>query len=158
VVNYLEDYTESIIITAILYPIIILRSTISVVSVNFYKALQLVKDYNKNNIVAFVITLLANVIIVSSAPSLLNFSIGTLVSFYIWAIYTDFYFYRKFNINTLKHHIFIILTIASFFLCTNLSNVLGMFLYLLVVTVFVMLFYKDLLTTILKTVGIGVKQ
>ncbi|MGG3962211.1 oligosaccharide flippase family protein [Geobacillus stearothermophilus] len=157
VINYLGDYTESIIITAILYPIIILGSTINIVSVNFYKALQLVKDYNRNNIVAFAITLLSNIIIVFSAPSLLNFSIGTFLSFYIWAIYTDFYFYRKFNINTLKHHIFIILTIASFFLCTNLSYVLGMFLYLLVVTVFVMLFYKDLLTTILKTVGMGVK-
>ncbi|MGP9076924.1 oligosaccharide flippase family protein [Geobacillus thermodenitrificans subsp. calidus] len=158
VIHYLGDYTESIIITAILYPIIILRSTINIVSVNFYKALQLVKDYNKNNLVAFAITLLANVIIVFSAPSLLSFSIGTFVSFYIWAIYTDFYFYRKFNINTLKHHIFIILTIASFFLCTNLSYVLGMFLYLLVVTVFVLLFYRDLLITISKTIGIGVKQ
>ncbi|KYD29151.1 oligosaccharide flippase family protein [Geobacillus sp. FSL W8-0032] len=156
ILNYLEDYTDSIIIAAVLYPTVILRSIINIVGVNFYKGLQLIKDYNKNNIVAFVITLLVNVIVVFSTPSLLNFSIGTLLSFYVWWIYTDFYFYKKLNTNTLKDHIFVVLVAALFFLCTKLTVTLGMFSYLLAVTLFTLLFYKDVLV-IIKTVRTGVR-
>jgi O-antigen/teichoic acid export membrane protein len=150
VMNYLEEYLKSMVISAVLYPIIILRSIINIVSINFYKALQLVRDYNNNNVIAFVITLIINIIVIYYKPNLLNFSIGTLISFYLWTIYTDFYFYRKLKVKILKNHIFIILVIMSFFFSTTLSNILGFFIYILIISVLVVVFYKKLLLDLIN--------
>jgi O-antigen/teichoic acid export membrane protein len=150
VFRFLQDYLKALVISGVLYPTIILRSMINIVCINFYKALQLVRDYNNNNIMAFIIALLINIIVVLWSPSLLNYSIGTLISFYLWMLFTDFYFHRKLKVKMIKNHLFIILVIISFYFCVTLPIIIGFFIYILIVSVFVFMFYWRLILNLKK--------
>lgn len=135
IIEYLDSYKNALFVAMVLYPTIVFRSVINIIGVNFYKALGDVRSFNKNNIFALLFTLIINLAITFFVPSLNNYAIGSSVCFYLWYLYTDYYFYRKFNTKPLRNNLIIIFTTIIFFISSFLPMLLDSIIYLTSLTI-----------------------
>ncbi len=142
VINFIPTYIPAIKITLILFPLIIFRSIINLISINFYKVLSLNKEYNKNNLIALVIALLLNLVGVFLDFSLVGITIVNLVSFYLWLLYTDLFFQKRLKIKISRYHISTIVVSIVFILCGILNIWIGFLLYTLFLVLFLLVLFK----------------
>ncbi|MBO9131517.1 oligosaccharide flippase family protein [Bacillus sp. 165] len=141
--NFLPHYIDALTITAILYPTIMFRAIINLVAGNFYKTLRLEKDYNKNNLIALLIALALNGVAIGLKVNIQYISFANFTSFFLWLLYTNWYFGKKLDIFLMKHNILIVLLVISFLVCTLFSWYTGLILYIIVACFLPLLFYKS---------------
>jgi O-antigen/teichoic acid export membrane protein len=146
--QFIPHYTDALAITAVLYPTILFRALINLVGGNFYKTLRLEKAYNKNNLLALLITLVLNGIVIALNANILYISFANFIAFFLWSLYTDWYFAKKLRITLVKHNIFIILLIAAFLICSSFTWYVGLAGYVVTAGIFITLFYKNDLTAL----------
>jgi O-antigen/teichoic acid export membrane protein len=152
VIYFVPNYIQALNISSILFITVLFRSQVDLVSRNFYKVMKLQKDYTTNNITAFIVGLVTSTICFLVFKSTVGMAIAAVITFFIWMIYTDFYFIKKLNINNIKRlHILEILTIIMFYSVVYCFNwYIGLFLYPIIFVIFVILFYKDNLISLIK--------
>ena len=137
---FIYKYNDALPIMTFLVPTVLYNAVINILVINTYKALKETKEYFINNIFALVISILANVLAVIIWKDNISISIATLISFFIWTIYSDIYFAKKFNIRLGKIYIFEILILTIFIICALLFNwyiglIIFLILYLLIVVI-----------------------
>lgn len=140
----LPEYVGALDISLFMFAAILFRTQIDVVSRNFYKVMMLQKEYTINVIIVFAIGVLIAFLSYITLKSTTGMAIATVLSFFIWMIYTDMYFVKILNINLTKLHVTEVLITAAF-LCTGLLFrwYVGIILYLVFVILILGMLYKN---------------
>lgn len=147
----LPKYSASLEISLLLFTTILFRSQVDVVSRNFYKVMKLQKEYTINNIVAFIISFIAAFIAFITLKSTIGMAISAAITFFIWMIYTDYYFIRKLGLNLAKMHLCEILIVGVFLASGFLLNwYMGFSLYLVGLLAIIFAFYKSDIIYLIK--------
>ena len=146
VINFLPKYIDSLDILIFLVPTILYSSQINILIANYYKILKETKAYTKNNLVAFAIGLVTNIIAYVFFKSSLAIAMATLISFAIWLLYSDCYFAKKIGIKFKKATILEVSTIIIFIICANMEDLfIGAIIYISMIIAILSIFYfKDL--------------
>ena len=142
--NYLPKYSASIKILRVIFPGIILTSSISIISLSFYKVLNKQYKYFINSIVAFVLSFLLNFLFLIIFKSMIAISIASIISLNLWYIITEIYLAKKIKNNWLKSYIYTFIVTIIFYLLTNISMSLFFIAiaYALIIIILSYLFYK----------------
>lgn len=141
--SYLEQYIPSLEIFKYLTPTVLLSGQISILIANYFKVLALTKEYTKNNIVAFLLGIISNIIAYALFKSTMSIAIATLISFWIWVIYSDRFFEKKLNIKLHKAQITELIIVITFLISsTLLSGFKGMLAYI-IIYVIIMILKRD---------------
>lgn len=143
VLQFLNNYNDSLGILIFLVPTVLLSAQISVLISNFYKVLKLTKEYTKNNIIAFLLGLITNTIAYLIFRSTISIAAASLISFILWVLYSDRFFIKKLKVNLwrgiLLEGFIIVLFLSTGFL---LNWYLGFLVYVIAFALFVITFYK----------------
>lgn len=147
IVTFLPKYNGALHISLILFASILFSGKINAVPENFYKVLKLQKEYSLNNIVAFIISIVTTLIFYFIFRTPISIAVATLLSFYLWLLYSDYFFSKKINIKFFKIHIVQIIIVCIFILYGyNLKWYVGIICYPISCIIIMFLFYKkDLL-------------
>lgn len=150
--TYLVEYIEALGIFKFLTPTVILSGQISILVANYFKVLKLTKEYTKNNIVAFLLGLITNIVAYMIFKTTLSLAIATLISFIIWVIYSDRFFAQYLSVKILRANILEFIIIGMFLICsTFFSWYIGLILYLIFYT-FLIIVKKDALFDVKKLI------
>ena len=136
--SWMQEYTDSIPITAVLFGTIIFRSLIMLVCGNYFKVLKMIREYTVNNIFAITISFVLNLIAYFLFRDYLYIALASLLSFIIWYLVTDYVFIKKLAIplsGCLLRYICITLALAAFYLLLRLSGLLAAVLYFVIAAV-----------------------
>lgn len=136
--SWMQEYTDSIPITAVLFGTIIFRSLIMLVCGNYFKVLKMIREYTVNNIFAITISFVLNLIAYFLFKDYLYIALASLLSFIIWYLVTDYVFIKKLAIplsGCLPRYICITLALAAFYLLLRLSGLLAAVLYFVIAAV-----------------------
>lgn len=131
--TWLDKYTASISITAILFGTIIFRSLIMLVCGNYFKVLKMIKEYTKNNIFAIVISFAAVILAYLVFREYHYIAAASLVSFIIWYVVTDFIFIIRLNIpktGYIRRYTCIALSLILFYSLLRIPGLEAFFVYL----------------------------
>lgn len=132
VVMWIDKYTESIAITAILFGTIIFRSIIMLVCGNYFKVLKMIKEYTKNNVFAITISFVLDVLAYVIFKEYHYIAVASLISFIIWYLVTDRVFIKRLNISKLscvKRYICITISLVVFYALLETPIFTAFFIY-----------------------------
>lgn len=153
VINFIPQYTNSFNILIFLVPTVIYSGHISILITNYYKVLKKTKEYTINNIVALIISIMANIIAYIMFKDVMAIAVATLISFILWIIYSDLYFKKILGVKILKAHMLDFGIVIIFILCAYSFNwFLGMIVYLLLIVLFMALLVKKEVNEIINIV------
>lgn len=139
---FLKNYVESIHVLFILFATQTLYIMIKGVYINLYKAKKKQNLYFVRLILIIIIGAVLNVFFVYIYPFKEAFSVGTLLSGFIWLIFSnlDFKQYRF----EIREWAYIIVEIVLFILCGFLFNsIIGLILYIIATLIMMFLFMKN---------------
>lgn len=117
--TYLIKYVPALEIFKFLTPTILLSGQVSILIANYFKVIKLTKEYTKNNIVALLLGLVANIIAYMIFKSTVSIAVATLIAFWIWVMYSDMFFQKKLSIRLLDSQITELIIIAVFLICSS---------------------------------------
>lgn len=141
VLKFLPKYIDALPITLVLIPTVLLSGQNSILISNYYKVMKLQKEYTFNNLVAFMLGLVTNIIAYLVFKTPLSIAIASLISFIIWLFYSDSFFKKKLNLNIKKAQLMEVITIALFLMIAcNFSWYIGFVLYLVCFGIVMFLF------------------
>jgi O-antigen/teichoic acid export membrane protein len=143
---YLPKYMDSLPLVLVLTPTVLFSGQITILALNYYKALKLNKDYTKNNIFAFVLAIACNLLACVIIKTPVGIAWATLLAFLIWNIYSDTFFVKRMHISLFKETITGIILSVGFVLCAYIDKwYLGLLSYVIIYSVIVvLLFFNDL--------------
>ena len=151
VINFIPQYTNSFNILIFLVPTVIYSGHISILITNYYKVLKKTKEYTFNNIVALIISIITNIIAYIIFKDVIAIAASTLISFILWAIYSDLYFKKILGVKILKANMLDIGIIVIFIVCAYSFNWLaGMLVYLILIGIFMILMIRRDIKKIIK--------
>lgn len=140
VINFIPEYIASFNILIFLIPTVIYSGQINILIANYYKVLKKTKEYTQNNIVALVLGFITNMVAYLIFKDVKAIAAATLVSFVLWMIYSDLYFKKVLNLKILIFHILDLVVMAIFFFCAYTFNwLVGMVMYLVLLSIFIFL-------------------
>ncbi|WP_160674327.1 oligosaccharide flippase family protein [Clostridium sp. C8-1-8] len=139
---YLPKYMDSLPLVLVLTPTVLFSGQITILALNYYKALKLNKEYTKNNIFAFVLAIICNFLACVIIKTPVGIAWATLLAFLIWNIYSDAFFVKTMHISLFKETITGIILSVGFVLCAYIDKwYLGFLSYLIIYSVIVVLFF-----------------
>lgn len=151
VIKFLPKYNEALHISLILFASILFSGKINAVPENFYKVLKLQKDYTINNIVACIISITTAMLFYFIFRTPIAIAWSTLLSFYLWLLYSDYFFMKKIKIKFLKIHIVQLIIVSVFIIYGyTLKWYVGLICYPISCAFILYLFYKKDLLLIAK--------
>lgn len=133
---WLQKYSASIPITAILFGTVIFRSLIMLVCGNYFKVLKLIKEYTHNNIFAISISFVLDLLAYFLFHDYIYIAVASLISFIIWYVVTDCVFIRRMQIKSSRYarrYIYITLCLMVFYMLLNVKTIIAFFAYVLLV-------------------------
>lgn len=116
VATFLPQYTDSFRILIFLVPTVIYSGQINILIGNYYKVLQKTKEYTQNNIIAFILSIITNVIAYILYKDIAAIAVATLISFILWLVYSDWYFIKTIKVNVTRAYILDFLVICYIFI------------------------------------------
>ncbi len=150
--TYLLKYVDALEVLWILVLMLPFISVVNVLYVNLYKASKSIKIYLKRMIVMLFISFVLNILAVSIFDTTAAISWATLISFIIWYIYSSKDF-ESVAVKT-KEIVYLSVLIISFIWLkvADFNLLLSIFIFLLILIIDVITFYKDDSINILKTI------
>lgn len=147
ILSFLPAYAGSLDIGLIIFPVVLFYGLISIVASNFYKVLRMQMGYTINNVIAFVFVAVTTVVAYYLFRTTVAIAAAALISFYLWLLYSDCYFKLKLSAGFIKVHIAQIIVVGAFFLCGFMLNwYMGLILYIFMLAIILVAFYrKDLI-------------
>lgn len=131
VATFLPQYTDSFRILIFLVPTVIYSGQINILIGNYYKVLQKTKEYTQNNIIAFILSIITNVIAYILYKDIAAIAVATLISFILWLVYSDWYFIKTIKVNVTRAYILDFLVIAIFLFSAYFFEwYIGLFVYI----------------------------
>lgn len=112
--EFLPQYVDSFGILIFLVPTVIYSGQMNILISNYYKVLHKTKEYTTNNIVAFILSVVTNLIAFILWKNIIAIAIATLISFILWLIYSDWYFIKTIKVNVIRAYVLDFLVITLF--------------------------------------------
>lgn len=140
---YLPNYILSLGIFRIIFPGLVISSTISIIIQNYYKVLNISREFFKKSVFALIISFALNVIFYKIFKTPLSISVASIFSMIIWYISCDITLSKIIYVNNINNLIYMLIGIVIFYLCSNLNNwLLGFGLYILLIVILSFVFAK----------------
>jgi O-antigen/teichoic acid export membrane protein len=102
---FLPQYVEALPVALILFATTYLKAKISIIGANYYKALQLQRQYTLNNILALTAGAVTSIIAVVLYPENAAIAAASVVAFYLWYFYTESFFKKRLGVKVFKETI-----------------------------------------------------
>lgn len=140
---YLPNYILSLGIFRTIFPGLVISSAISIIIQNYYKVLNISREFFKKSVFALIISFALNVIFYKIFKTPLSISVASIFSMIIWYISCDITLSKIIYVNNINNLIYMLIGIVIFYLCSNLNNwLLGFGLYILLIVILSFVFAK----------------
>ena len=140
---YLPNYILSLGIFKTIFPGLVISSAISIIIQNYYKVLNISREFFKKSVFALIISFALNVIFYKIFNTPLSISVASIFSMIIWYISCDSTLSKIIYVNNINNLIYMLIGIVIFYLCSNLNNwLLGLGLYILLIVILSFVFAK----------------
>lgn len=148
--QFLPNYLGALPYMLLLMPTVLMRGQMKILSENLYKILRLQKDYTINNLIALIMGCIVNVIALVVFRNPYATAVSSVITFYLWQVFTDFYYAKRFKMRLIKVHLVQCLVIALFWIIgAHFNWYMGLivFLFSFMATIFVFFFkeFKEIL-------------
>lgn len=138
--EFLPQYVDSFGILIFLVPTVIYSGQMNILISNYYKVLHKTKEYTTNNIVAFILSVVTNLIAFIIWKNIISIAIATLISFILWLIYSDWYFIKIIKVNVIRAYVLDFLVITLFlFTAYFFEWYVGLVIYAVLLAILLML-------------------
>ena len=145
VTKFLPDYSNSLIYFRVLFPGIAVSSIISIIFINYYKALKMQKMYLCISIGVLLLSAAANVFAYLCFKSMISISVASVVCILFWYIICDIFIFKKYNICIWKIYIFVLIKSLIFYIITHFFNIyVGFALNLIAYILSLLIFIKEI--------------
>ena len=149
---FLPKYVDSLLIFRIIFPGLIISSVITIIMHNYYKVLGINNKFFIKSLITLLVSGFANYVAYRFFGTTSSISIASIITMVFWYFLVESHFVKEFNIAWKKNVLFIFCIMTSFYITTNLNNlVLGLFLYILMNCACVALFYRNEIRHIMDT-------
>ena len=140
---YLPNYILSLGIFKTIFPGLVISSAISIIIQNYYKVLNISREFFKKSVFALIISFALNVIFYKIFNTPLSISVASIFSMIILYISCDSTLSKIIYVNNINNLIYMLIGIVIFYLCSNLNNwLLGLGLYILLIVILSFVFAK----------------
>ena len=140
---YLPNYILSLGIFRTIFPGLVISSAISIIIQNYYKVLNISREFFKKSVFALIISFALNVIFYKIFKTPLSISVASIFIMIIWYISCDITLSKIIYVNNINNLIYMLIGIVIFYLCSNLNNwLLGFGLYILLIVILSFVFAK----------------
>lgn len=142
---FIPEYKLSISIIYILLPTVLYKSLMTLVSGNFYKALNMPKKLFVNNVFGLVVAIAMNCFLYLTYKSISAIAIGSVITFIIWMFVTDMRFCLELKLSIsyiIGKNTYLLLGIGAFYFCFANDNYYTLILYIIFIVVFSFLLFK----------------
>lgn len=151
---FLEKYSDSLEIFAIIFPGLAMSTVITVVMHNYYKTLGKNFEYFLKSLTVLLLSILANFIANYFWHKPSAISIASIVVMFFWYMLIESYFIKEFKIRWLNNLSYLVVMISLFYLSTNIFNsVIGLFIYLLLGTIITFFMQRDKIDKVKKIIS-----
>lgn len=120
--NYITKYVDAVKILAIIFPGLIITSTIQIVKLNYFKSLNIIKPYFITGFFTLGISVFSGITAWYFFDSLEAIAISTIVSFLIWHIITEIYFKSRYKITIYKNMTFVVFVFSLYYISLLFTN------------------------------------
>lgn len=158
---WLDKYTESIAITAILFGTVIFRSLIMLVCGNYFKVLKMIKEYTQNNVFAICISFLLDLLAYLFFHDYIYIAIASLISFIIWYVVTDWIFIRRLNIplnGCVRRYVCIVFCLIAFYALLKVETIVSFFAYAVLALLICVICFKPQFVKVIEILQGGIKK
>ena len=131
----IPNYTESSGIIAILGVSVIFKGVQEMVCGNFFKVLNIEKDYARVNIFALVLSVVSDIAAFAVFHSPVSVAVASVVTFVMWLLVSDTILRKKMNISKSWGYPLMITIALLYYFCISIDPLVGFVLYYLVVAV-----------------------
>lgn len=147
----LPQYVPSLSILNIIFPGILLSCSVSVITMSFYKYMDLGKQYFYFSLITLAIALATNVIAYTMFNSPEAIAIASIITLILQALITNAYFARKCNTVWLKNFVYSITIIIAFYVTSYfLKDIESLLMYFVSFLIITTLFYKKELHVVIQ--------
>jgi len=154
VVNYfLPKYIDSLSYVYVIFPTVLLTSSINVVIHNYYKILNHEMSYFIISIVILLMSFVANLIAYFIFKSMIAISVASVICMVIWFFILQFYLKKYFKFSLIKNTIFTFCIFALFYLVNYfIKNIMfsSMLFIGSIILLIIIFFYKEIKNTFKK--------
>lgn len=141
---WLPKFKPSLTITLLLFPTVLLNGQISIVVSNFYKVLKLQRDYMKNNIFALAMSFCVVLIMHLIFHNVEAIAAATIISFYIWLVFSDNFFRKKIGVKVFSTNIVELILCFTFMFSAYFFNwYIGFIVYVVLYIAIVQVAFKE---------------
>lgn len=142
--SFLPRYIDSIIFFQIIFPGLVISSTITVIMHNYYKVFDDNLLYFKKSLVILAVSCITNYLAYKISRTPISLSVASIVTMLFWYLYVEQYFVKKCNYKRSKNLFFIIFCTIIFYTTSFIfDEVLGCLAYGFCFILLTILFYRN---------------
>lgn len=158
--SFLPEYTESLKIFLIMVPSIAFTSLVTVLLHNYYKSLNLNKQFlyiGLIGIVELIICISIGYFIIEK--SLISITISTIIGICIWYLLTEFYLMKALRLSNFKNILFLISSSILFYLNSLIEAwYIAFVIYLVTIMLYVLIYYNNEAMAIINKLKSKIKK
>lgn len=152
--SIIPEYESSINIIYILLPTALYKALMTLVSGNFYKALNMPKKLFFNNVFGLTVAIILNTILYLNFRNINAIAVGSIITFIVWMLATDIHFNKIIELSgsyIIVKNMYLFICVLTFYFCfSDKHNIIYTILYILLIAAFTALFFKPLFGKKLK--------
>lgn len=138
----LPNYNDSGAIIAILGISVIFKGVQEMVCGNFFKVLNIEKDYAKVNVFALVLSVISDIAAFAVFHTPVSVAVASVVTFVMWLLVSDTILRKKMNVSKSWGYLLMITIALLYYFCISIDPLVGFVLYYLVVAVIAAVVWK----------------
>ena len=119
---FLPKYIDSLKIFRVVFPGIVLSSTISVVIHNYYKVVGKNTRFFIYSLLILLLSLASDIAVYFIFKSTISISVASVFCIFIWFMLTDVFLVKRYSLNCFKNYSLIAVLLLSFYLVTLINN------------------------------------
>jgi O-antigen/teichoic acid export membrane protein len=147
----IPKYSSSLNILRIVFPGLVISSSIQIVKLNYFKVLQHIKQYFLTGFASLIISTILGFLAYVLFGTTESIAISSVISLFIWYVLTELYFVKVYKVNPMKNLIYIMLGTLVFYLPYFINNIyVGFTTYVVIIVILTIVLYKNLFVKIVK--------
>lgn len=148
---YLTKYIPVLEYLYLLFPIMIYQSKNNIIVSTFYKAMRLERKMLLNNIIGLLFSAIVTLFVYTHSGTVVSIVASSVVCYIIWNRFNEIYLLKA-GKWTKNNRFFELLIIISFIISSQIKNVTIGFLIYTALTIIIWIFYRDIISRLIKTV------
>lgn len=150
--TYLTEYIDSLIILRVIFPSLIISSSIQIVKLNYFKVLKETKQFFMSGFYSILFLLIVSYAFYKWSQTPISMAIASIASLSFWYLVTEIYFIRLYKINPIRNILYIILVILCFYTSFLLENIYSTMVYYVIgIFVLIITIYRNKIKNIIHS-------